>query len=33
MGQLKKTFEQETQGGYLWSPKVNANGYKNPFNE
>lgn len=28
-----QTFKQETQGGYLWSPKRNANGARNPFYE
>jgi putative restriction endonuclease len=28
-----QTFSQETQGGYLWSPKRNANGARNPFYE
>jgi len=28
-----KTFEQEFRGGYLWSPKRNANGARNPFYE
>jgi len=28
-----QTFKQETQGGYLWSPKNNANGNTNPFYE
>jgi len=28
-----QTFKQETEGGYLWSPKRNANGYRNPFYE
>jgi hypothetical protein len=28
-----QTFRQETAGGYLWSPKRNANGAKNPFYE
>lgn len=26
-----QTFRQETAGGYLWSPKVKANGTANPF--
>ena len=25
----KQTYQQETDGGYIWSPKVNANGAKN----
>lgn len=28
-----QTFEQEFRGGYLWSPKRNANGARNPFYE
>jgi len=28
-----KTFNQETAGGYLWSPKRNTNGARNPFYE
>ena len=28
-----QTFRQEIEGGYLWSPKRNANGVKNPFYE
>jgi hypothetical protein len=28
-----QTFEQETAGGYLWSPKRNKNGARNPFYE
>jgi putative restriction endonuclease len=28
-----KTFRQEISGGYLWSPKRNANGARNPFYE
>ena len=28
-----QTYRQETQGGYLWSPKRNANGARNPFYE
>jgi putative restriction endonuclease len=28
-----QTFRQEFAGGYLWSPKRNANGAKNPFYE
>src|SRR5687767_10026209 len=28
-----QTFRQEMEGGYLWSPKRNANGGKNPFYE
>lgn len=28
-----QTFEQETAGGYLWSPKRNANEHRNPFYE
>jgi putative restriction endonuclease len=28
-----QTFRQELSGGYLWSPKRNANGARNPFYE
>jgi putative restriction endonuclease len=28
-----QTFRQEIEGGYLWSPKRNANGARNPFYE
>jgi hypothetical protein len=28
-----KTFRQEFEGAYLWSPKQNANGARNPFYE
>ena len=28
-----QTFRHEVQGGYLWSPKRNANGARNPFYE
>ena len=28
-----QTFRQEIKGGYLWSPKRNANGARNPFYE
>src|SRR5712664_4386559 len=28
-----QTFRQEITGGYLWSPKRNANGARNPFYE
>jgi hypothetical protein len=28
-----QTYSQEVQGGYLWSPKRNANGARNPFYE
>jgi putative restriction endonuclease len=28
-----QTFRQEVDGGYLWSPKRNANGARNPFYE
>src|SRR5258708_36138162 len=28
-----QTFRQEIEGGYLWSPKRNANGGRNPFYE
>ncbi|AAV90383.1 HNH endonuclease [Zymomonas mobilis subsp. mobilis ZM4 = ATCC 31821] len=27
----RKTYKQERQGGYLWSPKKNSNGYRNQF--
>lgn len=26
-----QTFKQESEGGYIWSPKRNANGARNPF--
>lgn len=26
-----QTFRQEVDGGYIWSPKRNANGHRNPF--
>lgn len=26
-----QTFRQEVKGGYIWSPKRNANGHRNPF--
>jgi hypothetical protein len=26
-----QTFRHKSAGGYLWSPKRNANGAKNPF--
>lgn len=26
-------FRQEIEGGYLWSPKRNKNGHRNPFYE
>lgn len=29
----KQTYRQEVTGGYLWSPKRNANGRRNPFYE
>ena len=29
----KNTYRQEIAGGYLWSPKRNANGARNPFYE
>ncbi|MEZ5976057.1 MAG: HNH endonuclease [Planctomycetota bacterium] len=29
----KQTFEHEFRGGYLWSPKRNRNGARNPFYE
>jgi putative restriction endonuclease len=25
----KQTYRQETDGGYIWSPKANANGARN----
>lgn len=28
-----QTYRQETEGGYLWSPKRSANGSRNPFYE
>jgi len=28
-----QTFRHELAGGYLWSPKRNANGVRNPFYE
>lgn len=28
-----QTYRQETSGGYLWSPKKNSNGCRNPFYE
>ncbi|HQU07428.1 MAG: HNH endonuclease [Ferrovum sp. 37-45-19] len=28
-----QTYDQEVDGGYLWSPKRNSNGAKNPFYE
>jgi hypothetical protein len=28
-----RTFRQEIEGGYLWSPKRNQNGHRNPFYE
>lgn len=28
-----QTYRQETEGGYLWSPKRNAHGGRNPFYE
>src|SRR4030081_3194633 len=28
-----QTFRHEVEGGYLWSPKRNANGARNPFYE
>jgi len=28
-----QTYRQELGGGYLWSPKRNANGARNPFYE
>ena len=26
-----QTYQHEVRGGYLWSPKTNANGNTNPF--
>ena len=28
-----QTYRHEVPGGYLWSPKRNANGVRNPLNE
>src|SRR5580704_5268215 len=28
-----QTFRQEIEGGYLWSPKRNKNGHRNPYYE
>jgi hypothetical protein len=28
-----QTYQQEIEGGYLWSPRRNANGARNPFYE
>jgi hypothetical protein len=28
-----QTYRQEVAGGYLWSPKLRANGTRNPFYE
>jgi putative restriction endonuclease len=28
-----QTFRQEIEGGYLWSPKRNENGHRNPYYE
>ena len=28
-----QTYRHEVQGGYIWSPKRNANGARNPFYE
>lgn len=28
-----QTFDQEIEGGYLWSPQRNTNGHRNPFYE
>ena len=27
----KQTFRQELAGGFMWSPKMNANGGNNPY--
>jgi len=32
-GQPDQTFHHEIEGGYLWSPKSNANGARNSFYE
>ncbi|MCE0732458.1 HNH endonuclease [Halomonas sp. G15] len=29
----KQTYQQETEGGYIWSPKVKKNGHRNQFYE
>ena len=29
----RKTYKQERQGGYLWSPKKNSKGHRNQFYE
>src|SRR6201997_2972676 len=33
VGNQNQTHQQEIAGGYLWSPKRNANGARNPFYE
>ena len=33
MGQPNQTYRHEISGGYLWSPKRNANKARNPFYE
>ncbi|HEX5458549.1 MAG TPA: HNH endonuclease signature motif containing protein [Steroidobacteraceae bacterium] len=33
MGEPEPDFRQEIEGGYLWSPKRNKNGHRNPFYE
>ncbi len=33
VGDQNQTYRQEITGGYLWSPKRNANGARNPFYE
>ena len=33
MGQPDQTYRHEISGGYLWSPKRNANKARNPFYE
>jgi putative restriction endonuclease len=33
VGKSNQTFRHEQAGGYLWSPKRNANGARNPFYE
>src|ERR1700676_1652382 len=32
-GNQNQTYRHEIAGGYLWSPKRNANGARNPFYE
>jgi hypothetical protein len=33
VGQPESDIRQEIAGGYVWSPKRNANGARNPFYE